>query len=285
MVQLRKMASAKKVRGRSAMRKADLVYTMVCDSASRVLARSLRAVLQHYAAKRIQLAFLSMRRMFASNKTDPITLESLHKAKRIFKHVCPNGIVVGYDAASLWDYLMESAHFYDPLTNNPYTDVELKRLDVLLRKQAKGVVWMKQHRAAVLKVRTERQDAMSIVEDELVALTREYIEYAETHGLGDCITLVQCGYVRIINSLTEELFAACIVDGELDTTCFLDALSGITGRCTMHLRHSSTRCHHGTAEFLEFVLHGVSASCSGEDIYRTTISQTGEDLIAVLSRD
>lgn len=85
-----------------------------------------------HAAVRIQRWWRALRRLWASNVQDPITLEELipRRPRRYFCHVLPNGLVHHYNREQLSRYFTTSGIVCPiaPLSQLSLTHLELKRL-------------------------------------------------------------------------------------------------------------------------------------------------------------
>lgn len=66
------------------------------------------------------------------NKLDPIMLEPVRKDPFLF--IRPNGTLVAYNVESLVDYLLATGEFYDPETRLPFSDSDLKTIDLYANK-------------------------------------------------------------------------------------------------------------------------------------------------------
>lgn len=62
------------------------------------------------------------------NKVDPIMLEPVRHDAFLF--IRPNGTLVAFNIESLVDYLLATGEFYDPETRIPFSENDLKRIDM-----------------------------------------------------------------------------------------------------------------------------------------------------------
>lgn len=109
---LQQVARVLDVRGRSRLRKANL----------------LRSIQRHMAAQKIQRAW--RRRKAIVNDVDPITLEKSNRTD-CFLHVISPRVVYAFDPAALSEACAETLRFENPVTRIPFSRVEVVRLQRL----------------------------------------------------------------------------------------------------------------------------------------------------------
>ena len=69
--------------------------------------------------------------LVARNKVDPITLEPPELP--VFKHITEDRFVTAFDAQTLADYFRTTGNFIHPTTRVPFNDIEVRRLDKVLK--------------------------------------------------------------------------------------------------------------------------------------------------------
>jgi hypothetical protein len=100
------------------------------------------------------------------NKYDPIMLSPIGKKVPTFKFVRPNGTAVRFVLDSLVDYLVSSGDFYDPETRIPFSDEDLKQIDLLVRNARldKPSVWIAKNNTQIYRDARFQRDAMQALE-------------------------------------------------------------------------------------------------------------------------
>lgn len=126
------------------------------------------------------------------NKLDPIMLEPVQKDA--FYFVRPNGSIVAFNVESLVDYLLAAGEFYDPETRLPFSDSDLKTIDLYAKKaglEKNSVFEAKENAAQLYADLRFRRDALlgklSTDKSDLACMFTESLEFISIRaGLERC---------------------------------------------------------------------------------------------------
>lgn len=293
--ELRRVATFRRITGRSRLDRAGLLAVLTRDAAHRTvrrwLIRSLQARLcTRRALRRIQRAYRRYLSTKASNQADPILLEQLSTCESIFKFICENRVVVGYDAQTLWQYMMQSRTFRDPLTQTPYTMTHLRRLDRMVGNMDRGLCTLMAEESCLTSDQRDMQEFVSLVGEGLCDIMHDYVQWARHHQLIECVGYVQRVHIDSINGLLaclfEMRFAQATVNATVAEWLRVEVSTMVQG-CIRYLRDNSSGCEQGAVQFMEFILAGIVHSHEYGEDYQGMIQQgeEGRDITAVLTRN
>jgi len=133
------------------------------------------------------LSSSSRPKRFRLNTYDPIMLSPIGKKAPTFKFVRPNGTAVRFVLESLIDYLISSGEFYDPETRIPFSDEDLKQIDLLARNAhlEKPSVWIAKNNTQFYTDARFHRDAIQGLERCAGEVVADILNVIETNDPDD----------------------------------------------------------------------------------------------------